>query len=273
MCRQVLLPAGPRGACSTIAAAGRRACRSGLRFCFCPGAHMFPYRGAAGPPCGLKDARKGGRQMRQVVMDCIGTFGYWGVFALIAVENIFPPIPSEVILTFAGFCTAATALRVPGVVAAATLGSLAGALVLYGVGRLLQPQRLDALLAGPAGRALHMEKQVVEKAAAWFAKKGAASVFYCRCVPIVRSLISIPAGMAGMRLAPFFLYTTAGSTLWNILLVGLGAAAGQSWPRVAAAIASASNVLKWALGLAAVVLFAVLFIRRRAVDAKRRRTL
>ena len=118
-----------------------------------------------------------------------------------------------------------------------------------------------------------MEKQDVEKAAAWFAKKGAASVFYCRCVPIVRSLISIPAGMAGMRLAPFFLYTTAGSTLWNILLVGLGAAAGQSWPRVAAAIASASNVLKWALGLAAVVLFVVLFIRRRAVDAKRRRTL
>lgn len=89
--------------------------------------------------------------MRQVVMDCIGTFGYWGVFALIAVENIFPPIPSEVILTFAGFCTAATALRVPGVVAAATLGSLAGALVLYGVGRLLQPQRLDALLGRAGG--------------------------------------------------------------------------------------------------------------------------
>lgn len=86
--------------------------------------------------------------MRQVVMDCIGAFGYWGVFALIAVENIFPPIPSEVILTFAGFCTAATALRASGVVAAATLGSLAGALVLYGVGRLLQPRRLDALLAG-----------------------------------------------------------------------------------------------------------------------------
>lgn len=89
--------------------------------------------------------------MRQVVMDCIGAFGYWGVFALIAVENIFPPIPSEVILTFAGFCTAATALRAPGVVAAATLGSLAGALVLYRVGRLLQPRRLDALLAGAGG--------------------------------------------------------------------------------------------------------------------------
>jgi len=145
--------------------------------------------------------------------------------------------------------------------------------VLYGVGRLLQPRRLDALLAGPVGRALHMEKQDVEKAAAWFAQKGAASVFYCRCVPIVRSLISIPAGMAGMRLVPFFLYTAAGSTVWNILLVGLGAAAGQSWPRVAAAIASASAALKWALGLTAAALLVAVFVRRRAVDAKRHRTL
>ena len=211
--------------------------------------------------------------MHQVVVEWIGAFGYWGVFALIAVENIFPPIPSEVILTFAGFCTATTALRAPGVVAAATLGSLAGALVLYGVGRLLQPRRMDALLTGPVGRALHMEKQDVEKAAAWFAQKGAASVFYCRCVPIVRSLISIPAGMAGMRLVPFFLYTAAGSTVWNILLVGLGAAAGQRWPRVAAAIASASAALKWALGLTAVALLVAVFVRRRAVDAKRHRTL
>ena len=203
--------------------------------------------------------------MHQVVVEWIGAFGYWGVFALIAVENIFPPIPSEVILTFAGFCTATTALHAPGVVAAATLGSLAGALVLYGVGRLLQPRRLDALLAGPVGRALHMEKQDVEK--------GAASVFYCRCVPIVRSLISIPAGMACMRLVPFFLYTAAGSTVWNILLVGLGAAAGQSWPRVAAAIASASAALKWALGLTAAALLVAVFVRRRAVDAKRHRTL
>ena len=177
--------------------------------------------------------------MHQVVVEWIGAFGYWGVFALIAVENIFPPIPSEVILTFAGFCTATTALHAPGGVAAATLGSLAGALVLYGVGRLLQPRRLDALLAGPVGRALHMEKQDVEKAAAWFAQKGAASVFYCR----------------------------------NILLVGLGAAAGQSWPRVAAAIASASAALKWALGLTAAALLVAVFVRRRAVDAKRRRTL
>lgn len=232
----------------------------GKVFCNCR-----PHTFTAGP-------KKGAAGMRQVVVDCIGTFGYWGVFLLIAVENIFPPIPSEVILTFAGFCTATTALHVPGVVCAATLGSLAGALVLYGVGRLLQPARLERLLGGPVGRALHMEPEDVKKAAAWFARKGAASVFYCRCVPIVRSLISIPAGMAGMRAMPFFLYTIAGSTIWNMLLVGLGAAAGQSWPRVAAAFAGASLALKWALGITLVVLGAALAWRRRAVDAGRGRT-
>ena len=171
--------------------------------------------------------------MHQVVVEWIGAFGYWGVFALIAVENIFPPIPSEVILTFAGFCTATTALRAPGVVAAATLGSLAGALVLYGVGRLLQPRRLDALLAGPVGRALHMEKQDVEKAAAWFAQKGAASVFYCRCVPIVRSLISIPAGMAGVLCRFFCIRRRAarcGISFWWAL-ARLRGKAGRAWPR------------------------------------------
>ena len=201
--------------------------------------------------------------MHQVVVEWIGAFGYWGVFALIAVENIFPPIPSEVILTFAGFCTATTALRAPGVVAAATLGSLAGALVLYGVGRLLQPRRLDALLAGPVGRALHMEKQDVEKAAAWFAQKGAASVFYCRCVPIVRSLISIPAGMAGMHPAPFLLLTTVGSLLWNILLVYLGALAGQSWPAVTAALEQASGWVKAVLVVACAAGVSALFYGRR----------
>ena len=192
--------------------------------------------------------------------------------AMVFFQVLFAVIPGEPLEIAGGYAFGALWGTIYCLLAA-TLGSLAGALVLYGVGRLLQPRRLDALLAGPVGRALHMEKQDVEKAAAWFAQKGAASVFYCRCVPIVRSLISIPAGMAGMRLVPFFLYTAAGSTVWNILLVGLGAAAGQSWPRVAAAIASASAALKWALGLTAAALLVAVFVRRRAVDAKRHRTL
>lgn len=185
--------------------------------------------------------------MQDVITACIGQFGYWGVFLLIAVENIFPPIPSEVILTFGGFLTTCTRLTVPGVVAWSTLGSVAGALVLYGVGRLLAPERLEALLEGKVGRALKLEAQDVHKAADWFSQKGQGTVFWCRCVPILRSLISIPAGMAGMHLLPFFLYTVAGSTLWNILLVGLGALAGRSWPAVSQALAGFSGWMKLVL--------------------------
>ena len=89
-------------------------------------------------------------------------------------------------------------------------------------------QRLVALLSGRVGRVLKMESADVHKASDWFAAHGWPSVFYCRCIPILRSLISIPAGMAGMHPAPFLLLTTVGSLLWNILLVYLGALAGQS---------------------------------------------
>ena len=138
--------------------------------------------------------------MESVITGLVSRFGYWGVLLLIAVENIFPPIPSEVILTFGGFLTTCTEMTPPGVILFSTLGSVAGAIVLYGVGRLLAPQRLEALLSGRVGRVLKMESADVHKASDWFAAHGWPSVFYCRCIPILRSLISIPAGMAGMVL-------------------------------------------------------------------------
>lgn len=194
------------------------------------------------PLCG-----QGGRGMENMVTELAGRFGYGGILLLIAVENLFPPIPSEVILTFGGFLTTYTELTPAGVILAATLGSLAGAVVLYGVGRLLRPERLETLLQGRLGRVLRLEYDDVRRAADRFAAHGRASVFYCRCVPIVRSLISIPAGMAGMAAVPFLLLTAAGSLLWNILLVSLGALAGRSWPAVAAALDAASGGVKAAL--------------------------
>ena len=167
--------------------------------------------------------------MESVITGLVSRFGYWGVLLLIAVENIFPPIPSEVILTFGGFLTTCTEMTPPGVILFSTLGSVAGAIVLYGVGRLLAPQRLEALLSGRVGRVLKMESADVHKASDWFAAHGWPSVFYCRCIPILRSLISIPAGMARMNLVRFLLYTTAGSFVWNAALVHLGAAAGEGW--------------------------------------------
>ena len=188
--------------------------------------------------------------MESVITGLVSRFGYWGVLLLIAVENIFPPIPSEVILTFGGFLTTCTEMTPPGIILFSTLGSVAGAIVLYGVGRLLAPQRLEALLSGRVGRVLKMESADVHKASDWFAAHGWPSVFYCRCI-------------AGMHPAPFLLLTTVGSLLWNILLVYLGALAGQSWPAVTAALEQASGWVKAVLVVACAAGVSALFYGRR----------
>ena len=171
--------------------------------------------------------------MQELMLSLMEQYGYTGIFFLIALENIFPPIPSEVILTFGGFLTTYTRLHIPGVVAAATLGSLAGAAVLYGMGTLLDRERLEKIAAGRTGKILRLKPGDVEKADSWFQKKGKKTVFFCRCIPVVRSLISVPAGMSRMELPRFFLYTAAGSLIWNIVLVTLGAFVGESWEKIA----------------------------------------
>lgn len=199
--------------------------------------------------------------MQHTITQVLGAWGYWGVFALIFAENMFPPIPSEVILTFSGFLTTCTQLDVWGVILAATAGSVAGAVALYGAGRLLSAERLAALLDGEAGRRLHLTRADVERANAWFAARGTLCVLYGRCVPIIRSLVSIPAGMASMRLAPFLSLTTLGSLVWNIVLVHLGAWAGESWPVVSAWFARLSGGVRIVL-LCAVALSAALLVVR-----------
>lgn len=207
--------------------------------------------------------QKGAAGMEQWITSVMEHFGYPGMALLIAVENLFPPIPSEVILTFGGFLTTRTRLTVWGVVAWATLGAVAGALALYAVGRALGGERMGALLAGPWGRRLGFDPQAAARAAARFEEKGAKTVFLCRCVPILRSLISIPAGMARMGLLRFLLYTTAGSLVWNAALVHLGAAAGESWQLVARRFADASGAVRWLLLAAAVAAVVWRFARKK----------
>lgn len=172
--------------------------------------------------------------MQHWIIDIMNQYGYIGISLLIAIENIFPPIPSEVILTFGGFMTTYTALNVWGVIVAATIGSLIGAIVLYGVGSILSPQRLGSMLEGRIGQLLHFKSEDVYKACDWFNHKGKSTVLFCRCVPVLRSLISIPAGMSKMKLGYFFLMTAIGSLLWNIVLVFLGVTAGASWKVIVA---------------------------------------
>ena len=201
--------------------------------------------------------------MQQFVVGIMNSYGYAGIFVLILVENLFPPIPSEVILTFGGFMTTYTQMKSAGVIAASTAGSVAGAVILYYVGRLIPARRLSALLEGRVGKGLHFEAGDVRDAEGWFDRKGKSTVFFCRCVPIIRSLISIPAGMAGMRMVPFLLLTTAGSLLWNTALVTAGAAAGASWERILGALHTYSNAAIAAAGAAA-LLRSSLYFRKRA---------
>jgi len=171
-------------------------------------------------------------------------YGYIGILLLIFLENVFPPIPSEIILPFSGFMTTKTCLSVPGVVVAATIGSVLGALVLYLAGSLLRPERLERVVNGKIGKFLHFKMDQIQKAEQSFQKHGKLSVLFLRCVPIVRSLVSIPAGMAGMELVQFFCYTAIGSFVWNILLVSLGAVLGESWELVSYYIAMYANIVK-----------------------------
>lgn len=185
--------------------------------------------------------------MQEIITEIVEKFGYIGIVILIFVENIFPPIPSEVILTFGGFLTTCTRITVSGTTIFSTIGSVLGAIVLYGVGRLMSPKRLDKLVDGKIGKILHLKKDDIEKARLSFLEKGNNTVFFCRFIPIVRSLISIPAGMSGMNYAQFLILTALGSFAWNLVLVSLGAFAGKSWERAAKYFEGYSDVVRIAL--------------------------
>lgn len=189
--------------------------------------------------------------MQEFIVSLMGKFGYPGIFFLITIENLFPPIPSEVILTMGGFLTTCTPMRISGVILFSTLGSLLGAIILYYIGKLLNKERLMRLVSGRTGRLLHLHAEDIENAAVWFERKGGKAVFFCRLIPILRSLISIPAGMSEMNQIKFLLYTTAGSLLWNTVLVVLGSILGESWMLIAIVLKRYSAITKIALGISA----------------------
>lgn len=191
------------------------------------------------------------------------SYGYLGIFFLIFVENVFPPIPSEVVLLFGGAMTAHTSLSVPMVIVMATIGSLMGAIVLYLLGRLLKAERLRRLFSGKFGRILRLKPEDVDKATLWFSKYEKKAVLICRCIPIVRSLISIPAGIAEMNFPLFLLLTALGSAVWNTVLVCVGAFLGEQWDRALPYLDKYSHLILILCVIAAVALVAYLVIRNR----------
>lgn len=170
--------------------------------------------------------------MQQFILHIIEQFGYFGVFFLILIENVFPPIPSEVILLFSGFFSSYTSLSVFYMILASTLGSFLGAIILYYIGKIFNKERLKKIVNGRLGKILFLKENDIDKADEWFDNEGNKSVFFCRFVPIVRSLISIPAGMSEMPMGKFIIYTICGSMIWNTVLICLGYRLGSNWEYV-----------------------------------------
>lgn len=183
-------------------------------------------------------------------------YGYLGIIILITAENLFPPIPSEIILPFSGFLTTCTSLTPLRVILCATLGSTIGAVILYALGYWLCDERMEKFLFGRFGKYLHFNRDDIDYTVSWFQEKGKYSVFFCRCIPIMRSLISIPAGMAHMHWLSFILMTVTGSALWNIILIFLGRFAGASWEIASNYISNYGTVTKIFL-IAAIIMFLI----------------
>lgn len=159
--------------------------------------------------------------MFDTIVDVIAKGGYLAVFALMAIENIFPPIPSEMIMPFAGFTAARGDLNIIGVLLAGTGGSVAGTLPWYYLGKLYGKERIMRL-ADRHGRWLTISEIEVGKALQFFLRHGGKAVFFGRLIPAIRTLISIPAGIAAMSLVRFLAYSTAGSLIWTGLLTAAG---------------------------------------------------
>ncbi len=162
------------------------------------------------------------------VTEVIDDLGYIGVALLVALENLFPPIPSEIVLPFAGFVARDGGATLWGMILAATIGSLAGALTLYGIAAWIGPERLHRFLLR-YGKWFRLTPADIAKSERWFDRRAVVAVLIGRCVPLIRSLVSIPAGFRRMPLAPFVLYTTIGSLVWNTALIGAGYLLRDNW--------------------------------------------
>ncbi len=164
-------------------------------------------------------------------MGLVSATGYLGIVALMFAENVFPPIPSELIIPLAGYMATREELHLAGVVAAGTAGSVLGALPPYWLGRSWGEERVKAF-ADRHGRWLTASRADLEGARRWFDRHGGAATFFCRLVPGARSLISIPAGIARMPLPAFLAYTAAGAGLWTALLACIGYLVGSNYAQV-----------------------------------------
>lgn len=191
--------------------------------------------------------------------------GYPGVAMLVALENVFPPIPSEVVLGLAGYTASQGDAWVVGMIIAATIGSVVGAWILYGLSAAIGPVRLRAVVIR-YGTWIGFSETDLDRAESWFDRRSHLAVLVCRCIPLIRSLISIPAGFRRMPLGAFTLFTLIGSLVWNTVLVTAGYLLADQWEKVLEFTEPFQTLVVVLIGLLVVAL-----IVRKVVLTKRAR--
>jgi membrane protein DedA with SNARE-associated domain len=201
--------------------------------------------------------------MFEWIAQTIERLGYWGIAGLTFLENIVPPIPSEVVVPMAGFVSAKGALNFWIVVAAASAGALAGATGWYFLARSIGNRRLRAWI-GAHGHWITLSPDDIDKAQAWFDRHGGWVVFVGRLIPGVRTFISVPAGFAEMRFLPFLMYSAIGTIVWTLALAWAGTLLQANFERVAKYVDAVSMVLLVAFGIYLAWRYVEVF-RRRSV--------
>jgi membrane protein DedA with SNARE-associated domain len=197
--------------------------------------------------------------------EVVETLGYTGVGLLVAIENVFPPIPSEVVLGLAGFTASQGDASVIGMIIAATIGSVVGAWILYGLSAAIGPVRLRALVIR-YGVWMGFREPDLDRAEAWFDRHSRVAVLICRCIPLVRSLISIPAGFRRMPLGAFTVFTLLGSLVWNTVLIVAGYLLADQWKDLLTYTEPFQTVVVVVLGL-----LVVAFVVHKVIQVKRER--
>ncbi len=198
----------------------------------------------------------------------ISTLGYPGLGFVMFLENVFPPIPSELVLPFAGWLTLGEnpIFTLPGVTLVGAIGSVVGAFFFYGLGRWFDERRVRYLLQR-FGKWFMLSESDLDTALAWFERFGEYVIFFGRMVPIVRSLISVPAGLAKMNVPRFAFYTALGTALWSFLLALAGRLLGESWLMVTDIINQYEHVVYVLCAVAIVGFFGYRFWQRRKQSA------
>ncbi|MBD2017279.1 DedA family protein [Microcoleus sp. FACHB-53] len=204
--------------------------------------------------------------MKEWIINIMTSLSYWGIGLLMFAENLFPPIPSELIMPLAGFTVSQGKMSFVPAVLAGVIGTIIGALPWYYAGKLVGEERLKAL-ADKYGKWITVSSQEIDKVTRWFDRYGNKAVLLGRLVPGIRTLISLPAGLSNMPLVPFLIYSTLGTTIWVMLLTFLGFILGDNYELVDEYLAPVSKIV---LVFLIVAFIAWVVIKQKKAKQKKR---